>query len=165
MGVVPTTFPFLPLPAGDNPYGHPHQETIDRLEAVSAVIYQTEDGDGNVIDGDITIKICSDSFWVNGGGYPVLVGIDRDQQSEMIPKGFMLYQNYPDPFKMETEIGYDLPKASYVTLEVYDILGQKITTLVNQRQPFGSKAVTWDASSFASGIHFYRLQAGDLYGD
>lgn len=96
---------------------------------------------------------------------PVLVGIDRDQQSEMIPKGFMLYQNYPDPFNMETEISYDLPKASYVTLEVYDILGQKITTLVNQRQPFGSKAVTWDASSFASGIYFYRLQAGDLYGD
>ncbi len=127
---------------------------LDSLQPQVAVI--------SVVDGDITIKVCSDSFWVNGDGHPVSVGIDKYEQSEMIPKGFILYQNYPNPFNMETEISYDLPKASYVRLEVYNILGQNVISLVDGKQKAGYKTAKWDASSLSSGTYFYKLKAGDF---
>lgn len=59
---------------GDNTHGLPHPDAITRLQAVPSVVYQTEDGDGNVIDGDITVKVHSDQFWVNGDPYSVHTG-------------------------------------------------------------------------------------------
>jgi hypothetical protein len=76
-----------------------------------------------------------------------------------IPKRFTLQQNYPNPFNPATVISYQLPVNSLVTLTVYDILGRKVTTLVNQEEPAGNHSVYWDAANFSSGVYFYQLKA------
>jgi Secretion system C-terminal sorting domain len=89
------------------------------------------------------------------------------QASSVVPKSYSLMQNYPNPFNPTTVISYDLPKASRVTLKVFDILGNEVTTLINQEEAAGSYKVTFSAitanhKQLSSGIYFYRLQAGDF---
>ena len=76
----------------------------------------------------------------------------------MIPKKYTLSQNYPNPFNPTTAISYQLPAVSHVELSIYNILGQKVATLVSERQPAGNHKVEWNASGFASGVYFYRLE-------
>ncbi len=73
---------------------------------------------------------------------------------------FALGQNYPNPFNPRTVIHYTLPAAEQVELTVYNTLGQKIATLVSERQAAGKHKVEWDGSEFASGIYFYMIEAG-----
>ncbi len=85
-----------------------------------------------------------------------------EQSSGTMPNRFELYQNYPNPFNPSTTIRYDVPKASRVQLVVYDILGRKVATLVDEVKKAGSYQSVWSANRFASGVYFYRLQAGDF---
>ncbi len=78
-----------------------------------------------------------------------------------VPNNYSLSQSYPNPFNPTTQIKYALPKAGAVTLKVYNTLGQEVATLVSQEQKPGYYAVTFDASRFASGVYFYRIQAGN----
>ncbi len=88
--------------------------------------------------------------------------------SSQIPKKFMLDQNYPNPFNPTTTIRYEIPKSAYVTLKVYDILGNVVETLVDKEQQPGRYSVTFpglgsqesEVSQLASGVYLYRLQAG-----
>jgi hypothetical protein len=75
---------------------------------------------------------------------------------------FTLEQNFPNPFNPATMIRYQLPAMREVHLVVYDILGREIQTLVNQRQTTGTYTVTFNASSLATGVYFYRLTAGNF---
>jgi hypothetical protein len=79
-----------------------------------------------------------------------------------LPKVFALEQNYPNPFNPSTVMSYQLPVASNVSLKVYDVLGREVATLVNGRQEAGRYSVSFNAASFASGVYFYRLQAGNF---
>jgi methionine-rich copper-binding protein CopC len=81
-----------------------------------------------------------------------------------LPTKFAVEQNYPNPFNPVTTISYDVPRTSHVKLEVYNVLGQSVTTLVNEPKAAGSYEVVWDGSSsgghkVASGIYFYRFTA------
>jgi len=78
------------------------------------------------------------------------------------PSSFELKQNYPNPFNPATTISYQLSVFSHVTLKIYDILGNKITTLVNQEKPAGTYEVTWNAAGQPSGVYFYQLRAGNF---
>ena len=78
-----------------------------------------------------------------------------------IPIKYELYQNFPNPFNPVTTITYDIIKLQDVEVEVYDILGRRIKTLVNEQQQPGSYTIKWDASNVASGIYFYQLKTKD----
>lgn len=77
---------------------------------------------------------------------------------------FVLGNNYPNPFNPSTEISFSIPAASHVKLEVYNIMGQRVTTLVDGQLEAGTHTVQWNASETASGAYFYRLQADDYVG-
>ena len=75
---------------------------------------------------------------------------------------YRLEQNYPNPFNPTTNITYVLPKAENVSLKVYDVLGREVATLVNEVKPAGAYTVPFNASNLASGVYFYKLQAGSF---
>jgi len=77
------------------------------------------------------------------------------------PLEFKLAQNYPNPFNAATTINYELPQHSHVRLEIYNLLGQRIETLVDEEQEAGYRSVSWRASEVGSGIYFMRLEAGE----
>ena len=88
-------------------------------------------------------------------------------EARSIPQIFALQPNYPNPFNPSTTILYQLPVSSSVSLEIYDVLGQKVRTLIEQVQPAGFHRVMWDSrneggTQVAAGVYFYRLQAGDF---
>lgn len=83
----------------------------------------------------------------------------KDNENSM-PKEFMLYNNYPNPFNPTTKIKYAVPKASLVTLKVYDILGREIITLINEEKSPGNYEVEFNATNLPSGVYFYKMQAG-----
>jgi hypothetical protein len=87
-----------------------------------------------------------------------------DEENVNLPSEFVLHQNYPNPFNPLTTIRYELPKASHVTLVVYNILGQKVRTLVNHTEMAGKKTVRWDGTNdygvqVATGIYILRIEA------
>ena len=79
-----------------------------------------------------------------------------------IPNSYSLSQNFPNPINPSTKISYQLPKTSFVTLRVYDILGREVSLLVNEQQNAGTYEVTFDANHLASGVYFYRIEAGSF---
>jgi len=76
-------------------------------------------------------------------------------------KSFFLYQNYPNPFNPTTNIEFSIPKSEFVTLKIYNILGEEVATLVSGRLTAGQYKYDWNTSSLASGVYLYRIQAGD----
>ncbi len=82
------------------------------------------------------------------------------QQESGIPENYFLKQNYPNPFNPSTKISYSIPEISFVTLKVYDVLGNEIATLVNGEKPAGNYEVEFKAENNTSGIYFYSLTSG-----
>ena len=85
-----------------------------------------------------------------------------ERHSTDLPVRFTLDQNYPNPFNPGTTIGFTLPRASHVTLSVFNMVGEEITTLVFGEFGPGNYTTRWDAEGIASGVYFYRIQAGDV---
>jgi hypothetical protein len=82
-------------------------------------------------------------------------------ESVALPTEFILNQNYPNPFNPTTSIQYAISNTQFVSLKVYDILGNEIATLVSEEKPAGSYEVNFDANGLSSGVYFYQLRAGD----
>jgi hypothetical protein len=84
------------------------------------------------------------------------------KKEETTPKEFSLSQNYPNPFNPKTTITFSITKESYVTLKVYNVLGEEVRTLLSEEQPLGEHNIAFDASALPSGVYFYRITAGKL---
>jgi predicted esterase len=108
----------------------------------------------------ITISSGGYHFWSDSMLVDVVTGISKEGQ--MIPTTYALKQNYPNPFNPNTIINYQLPMTNDVELSIYNLLGQKVSTLVHERQQVGYHQVEWDASRFSSGIYYYKIEAGNF---
>ena len=94
----------------------------------------------------------------------------NEDDAKVIPNGFALQQNYPNPFNPSTTIRYSIPdviasetkQSQFVSLKVYDVLGNEVATLVNEEKSVGSYEVDFNAAGLSSGIYFYKLQAGSF---
>ncbi len=90
----------------------------------------------------------------------LMTGISNEFAS--VPETYSLSQNYPNPFNPTTKINFSIPKQGFVTLKVYDVLGKEVKTLVNEQKPIGNYNIEFNGSNLASGVYFYRLEAGDF---
>jgi len=88
--------------------------------------------------------------------------LDVEKEEGVIPQKFNLGQNYPNPFNPSTNIKFSIPQSSYVTLEVYNLVGERVGILVSEQLGAGTYNYDWNASNLTSGIYFYRIQAGNF---
>ncbi len=100
------------------------------------------------------------------GNDNTVLGIE-DEPLEILPDEFALMQNYPNPFNPVTTIQYVVEKTSHVRITVFNVIGQPVTTLVDQRQAPGLRSIVWNGKSangaqVSSGVYFYRMEAGDF---
>jgi len=126
--------------------------------------------DESEITGEWGIGACAGMYCVPPVNGPFtmtikenVLSLDGDKQ---LPAAFNLQQNYPNPFNPVTSINYQLASDAHVTLTIYDIMGQKIRTVVNEEQSAGFRAAIWDGkdnfnNSVSSGVYLYRLHAGN----
>ncbi|MBI1806942.1 MAG: T9SS type A sorting domain-containing protein [Ignavibacteria bacterium] len=84
------------------------------------------------------------------------------ESEKVLPQVMRLFQNYPNPFNPNTSIEYQLPTAVYVRIGIYNVLGEEIATLVNEKESPGSYTVQWDGGKCPSGIYFYKMNAGSF---
>ncbi len=122
---------------------------------------------------DISLNGNADYFWrvraKNRAGFSewspvqkISTNVLTSIESETLPEEYSLKQNYPNPFNPSTTIRYALPKAGKVTIDVFNMIGQKVATIINEKQKAGYHSVEFDASALASGMYIYRISAGSF---
>lgn len=87
----------------------------------------------------------------------ILVSVEEERE---VPTEYLLHQNYPNPFNPNTTISYEVPERAYIEVIVFNLLGMKVATLVQEVKQPGTYTINWDASGYASDLYFYRLKAG-----
>jgi hypothetical protein len=119
--------------------------------------------------GDSEVSVIVDTFTVlipdSTHAYPLNKfnfdiknsGVTNLSENSFFPKVYILNQNYPNPFNPRTNIQFSIPKAEFVTLNIYNTQGQKVSTLVSEKLTPGEYNYVWDASAFASGVYYYSL--------
>ena len=101
-----------------------------------------------------------DDAKIVGSSDTTATGVSK--QKTELPSGYKLEQNYPNPFNPTTTVSYSIPKASFVTIKVYDFLGREIETLVNEEKSAGNYKTEFDGSKITSGIYFDNMKAGNF---
>jgi len=137
--------------------------------------YAGSDYDFEVVPGS-SVEFAHEIFDNEGGGvaghgafdptvytldFSNIVSVDG-QSGDQLPETYALSQNYPNPFNPTTSISYAIPQNSYVSLKVFDVLGNEIQNLVNEKQDAGNYTVTFNADGITSGIYFYQLETGNF---
>ena len=116
-------------------------------------------------DGGYVVVGQANSYGAGGQDY-YLVKIGEElgvgPSITMTPNQFALYSNFPNPFNSTTRITYSIPYSNLVSLKVFNPLGQEVATLINEIEPTGTHSISFDGLGLASGIYFYRLQAGEF---
>ena len=138
-----------------------YQELYDKLFAMESTTAELE---WNVTADDAQIS-------TPAGNGPLTLTIDVSSLSiddELMPDVFALHQNYPNPFNPVTNIRFDVPENSMVTMVIYDLLGQKVKTLVNYEMNAGFHSIQWNGTNdhgkpLASGMYIYRINAGGFH--
>jgi hypothetical protein len=169
--LIVSTIPPTPLPISNG-----------RIEAFNSIIpaivdsYKTLGSNISFVDinsyMDGSTDLLDDAYHPNSlgfehiadGWYDAITGtvteVEEEKKNKETPAGFELKQNYPNPFNPSTVINYSIPQLSKVKLEIFDVLGQKLKTLVDREQDSGNYQVIFDATNYPSGIYFSRITAG-----
>ena len=135
---------------------------------LSTASYKLSSSLGQSITG---VQATADTILYTGFWNPWVVQTSpvewEEEDFSQRPEEFDLHQNYPNPFNPTTIIEYALPKALQVKIQIYNILGQKVRTLVEELQEPGYKIIHWDGRDdkgveVSSGVYFYRIEAGDF---
>ncbi len=84
------------------------------------------------------------------------------KKDETVPKGFVLEQNYPNPFNPSTTINYSIPNEEFISLKIFNSLGEEVAELLNETKPAGNYSFTFNASTLTSGVYFYKISAGNF---
>lgn len=109
------------------------------------------------------------SFWfqyqlegavINGDTLGIVTAIKNIHLSD--PSEFRLLQNYPNPFNASTQIRFKIPKSAFVSLKIYNVLGEEVSVLLAERLHAGEHSYNWDASGFASGLYYFQLAVNDF---
>lgn len=149
-------------------------EAINQSLGINFVLnsYHSFGNDGNHFNESINSgtntavsQDVADALYYASDHLPVIAQFDFGPtvsvSDENIISKFELSQNYPNPFNPSTTISYSIPKEQFVTLKIYNSIGQLISTLINENKPAGEYQINFDAEKYSSGIYFYRLTAGN----
>ena len=107
------------------------------------------------------VYLCWDNPYLRAAYFDKAVAVGIEELNPL-PVNYTLEQNYPNPFNASTLLKYYLPSSGNVTLEIYDLVGRRVASLVNENQNAGYHSITWNAESFSSGIYFAKISAGDF---
>ena len=121
--------------------------TSNDFTGEGVLTFTVKDADGDSVSTEVTLIVS--------------LGTSNERESD-IPLNFTLSQNYPNPFNPTSTIKFGIPEAAVVKLEIYNLLGQKVKTLVNARRSAGFHTVNFDATNLSSGMYMYRIQAGNF---
>lgn len=124
---------------------------IENETGTKGICYRNDGTGGPIFESPLAIM-----FGPNALVLPV------DENPVQSPNNYFLAQNYPNPFNPITTIRYSVPERSNITIKIYNILGEEVTTLVNEEKLAGWYEVKFNASSLSSGVYFYQLRAGDF---
>jgi hypothetical protein len=128
--------------------------TYPLILSVQNISLQIRDESGKIIN---SVANNGDKLVINNPAVSKII-----VNEEKIPEKYALEQNYPNPFNPVTRIKYSIPKDNFVTLKIYNTLGQEITTLVNEEKQAGTYEISFDATHLASGMYFYSISAGNF---
>ena len=124
---------------------------------------KTHEATSNANDGTLIGYANEDRPFTPSGAMGVATDIDElTDDKKQIPNDFALHQNYPNPFNPATKIEFAIPRTEFVILNIFNILGKKVETLVSKQLSAGNYSVTWDAADISSGIYFYKIEAGSF---
>jgi len=134
------------------------KDTIDANLDGAAHIYAIDINNDNYPDAVVTGQNANNVVWYEN----LIIPGSIEKFSDVIPFDCAFSQNYPNPFNPITTIEFSIPKTEFVSLKIYNILGQEITTLISENLIPGNYKYSWDAGSFTSGLYMYHLQRGDF---
>ena len=155
--------------AEDFAYYNVYRSDLNSEEA--AIVFQTIEP----TYADVVSEWGNFEYWVTAVDYngnesdaSESSGVELSIEQEIIPEEYALHQNYPNPFNPSTQIGYALPENSNVTIVIYNMLGSKVRTLINEVQDAGFRNVLWNATNdngapVSAGMYIYTIQAGKFY--
>jgi hypothetical protein len=125
---------------------------LQALYNMKAIYY---DGSFGIHDPKFTVTLLQETYKQLGG----VVDVEGEEE---IPREYSLFQNYPNPFNPTTNIRFSLPTSSNVKITIYDAVGKEVSILVNNSLSAGTHTIEWNARNLASGIYFYRIEAGNF---
>jgi len=137
------------------------------------LVRETSEWDGRFVEGGTVMLIDNTlHMWYSGGNgsnnlcighatSPLKPTSIYGAEQGIAPKYLSLEQNYPNPFNPSTTIEFDIPTSGFVSLKVFNIMGQEVAILLNKELPPGNHKVEWKPENLSSGIYYCRLQAGE----
>jgi len=137
-------------------YGGSHQDDAYDLKL-------TSDGGYVLAGGTYSFGFGLNSYLLKTNGEGMVTAVSDDIVT--CPRNFYLGQNYPNPFNPTTKINYELRMINYVNLSIYNLLGQKVATLVNEKKQAGYHLIEWNASEYPSGVYIYRITTDNGFTD